>query len=151
MDPITSVFGQDTFAYRYRNAIFSNWPQTTAVRVMLLDSQGNESEWVQVDVGTAPAARNGCDEHRILDACPDAQACLDPDEDSRFECVDITAPTITSVKGYYDADNFLIGFEVDGVDPDLDVASLGLELLEEDNNRIASGTIRPSDVRRHRI
>ena len=33
-----------------------------------------------------------------------------------FECVDITAPTITSVKGYYDADSLLIGFGSDGVD-----------------------------------
>jgi hypothetical protein len=142
MNPIEPVFGQTTFAYRYRADVFENWPETTAVKVMLVDSQENQGEWVTVDIGEAPpASGDTCDQYRIMDRCLNGTACLDPDDDGQFSCVVVTAPTIRTVKGYYDVETLLIGFEVDGQDPDEDVSLLYLELLDAEGEGVASGTI----------
>ena len=141
MDPIDRVYGQTEFFYRYRASVFDNWPQTTSVRVQLTDNQGNESEWSQVDIRTAAPAVDRCDQHRISDVCPENTACLDSDGDGTFRCSPVTAPTIRTAKGYHDVENRLVGFEVDGIDPDQDVTALRVELLGPEEDTIATGEI----------
>ncbi|MBV71018.1 MAG: hypothetical protein CMH52_06660 [Myxococcales bacterium] len=141
MDPISSVFGETSFAYRYRNNAFENWPQTTSVRVMLVDSQANQTEWSEVDIRDAIIVEDRCDEFRITNACGEGSACLDPDADGVFRCSPVTAPTVRSAKGYYSSETRLIGFEIGGTDPDADVTALFIELLDESDERVASGEL----------
>jgi hypothetical protein len=153
MTPIDSVFGQTEFAYRYRADVFDSWPDAIFVRVMLVDGQSNESDWSQIDIRDATVAADRCDQFRILDACTEGRACLDPDDDGIFNCSLVTAPTIRTAKGYYDSESRLIGFEITGDDPDRDVTDMRIELIGADGMGIASGELAydrvtyPSDQR----
>ena len=141
MDPIDSVEGQEQFVYRYRASVFENWPETTSIRVALSDRQGNSSNWTEANIRNAIAVQNECDEHRIVNFCGEGTACLDPDENGTFTCSPITAPSVRSAKGYYDASTRLIGFEVGGIDPDRDVERVFVELLDANGDGIASGEL----------
>ncbi len=141
MTPILSLFGEENFQLLYRASGFSQWSQANAVQVALEDSQGNRTDFARAAIVEAPVAMEQCDQYRIVDSCPEGLACLDPDGDEQFSCVEIAPPTITRAKGYYDAESLLIGFEVSGSDPDNDVSALFLELLDAEGMRVASGNI----------
>lgn len=62
----------------------------------------------------------GCDGDRVMDRCPEATACRQ--DRQGFRCLDISAPTLTQARVFWEGRG-LLGLEVVGEDPDDDVVS----------------------------
>ena len=73
--------------------------------------------------------------------CGEGTACSDPDENGIFTCSPITAPSVRSAKGYYDASTGLIGFWKSAVLILTDVESVFVELLDANGEGVASSEL----------
>ena len=148
IQPSEPVYGQEEVVFKYRRPVLADYPQTTAVRLQLRDSRNNTSEWVRVELEAPPPAEAeaACDPDRILDNCVEGFACLDRDEDEAFTCSEVTAPTFVAGEAWHNPMASTLGVEAMGIDPDGDVVGAFLELIDDAEERIASGTFEFRDL-----
>jgi hypothetical protein len=104
------------------------------VTIALVDSMGNESEAVTVDIAPAPAVVEGmpCDEFRLTDACVEGTACRTDEgsEPATWSCQAIKAPELTAATAYYNAANGHIAVVFEGLDSEKDVDAPGITILD---------------------
>lgn len=135
--PSSPVHGQAEFTFR-TSADFATLLGMDVipdgVTVIALDSQGNESEPLDLPLVDAPELQPDgvCDAFRLLDHCPMGTACKDVVVPSMFTCTAITAPTLTSAVAHYNLDNGRISVELLGVDLEGDIDRPGITLLDEE-------------------
>lgn len=141
--PLEPTFGQREVRFRFSSNLLAGFPQTEAVQVRLLDAREHQSEPVTAEPSRpGPVAAGGaCDVARIRNVCAQGTACLDPTGAGEARCVAPTAPVLVRAKGAYDPETLLVGFLVDGVDPDRDATGMRLELLDADGDIAASGDV----------
>ncbi|MCK6576082.1 hypothetical protein L6V77_33935, partial [Myxococcota bacterium] len=141
LDAFDNPLGSENFVIGERLAIFANWPQTTAVRVRLLDSSGNVSPSATAQIAPVPVLNAGqlCDIRRLSNVCPEGQLCIDadgPEGAGRAVCAAPTAPTLDTVTVTSNPATATISLTYSGSDPDRDIEALAIVFLDRNGDVI---------------
>ena len=121
------------------------------VRLALLDSEGNTSEWVELELEWAPEIAEGgaCDPAGLDNTCVEGAICVVPaaaegaPDPLEGVCQIPSAPTLTGVEAFFNERTLAIGLRVEGADPDKDLASATLRLFDVDGDRVPSASDGP--------
>lgn len=105
----------------------NGFPQLSKMSFQLGDANGLWGETVESDIELTDVMRahgETCDPARVLDACPETDACADADADGEAVCETATAPTVTTSEGYYNGTTNGLGVRIIGTDPENNVAAI---------------------------
>ena len=110
-------------------AVYTNWPNTTAIRVRLKDGAGNVSVSTTAQIGAQPVRNAGqpCDPARALDLCALGLGCIDADGlagPAAPACAVNHAPVITAATITHNINTAAVSITVTGTDADRDVNRL---------------------------
>ena len=136
-----ALLGLQNFTGTSRLNIFASWPNTTAVRVRVLDYAGNVSESRTAQIINQPIvnANQPCDIQLVANACAVGTACLDPDGVAgvgRPLCGVPTAPTLLSATATYNPNTDTMAITYSGSDPDHDTSGLVIGFFDLQGNLI---------------
>jgi hypothetical protein len=141
LDAFDNPLGSENFVLGERLAIFATWPQTTAVRVRLVDYAGNVSPSSTAQIADVPVLNPGqlCDIRRISNVCPEGQLCIDadgPEGAGRALCAVPTAPVLDAVTATINPATATIALTYTGTDPDRDIEALAIVFLDRNGDVI---------------
>ncbi|MSP74275.1 MAG: hypothetical protein EXR76_19255 [Myxococcales bacterium] len=106
------------------------------------DALGLWSERADADTMVSDVVRmNGevCDPARTLDACPETDACIDPDMMMAFTCRVATTPVLVTSAAGKNADGKGFGIRLQGTDPENDVAFVRMTARDIDGEELFFG------------
>jgi hypothetical protein len=140
-EPVVPVFGESEFTARFRGDGLEFLPDAVGVRIRLFDSEGNESDPLNLQFQPLPEVQMGlaCDPTRTEDACPEGMACLDADQDGRGGCAEATAPVVDDLDFFRNPANRSLGLILDGRDPDNDVVGFSFIFVDGQGNTVPVG------------
>ena len=141
-----SVYGQESFEATRSSEEILQFGQIDGVRLAILDSEGNHSEWVELALEKAPEVDPGdaCDLAGLDNTCAIGAVCVRPPtaegepEPAVGVCQVPTRPAIASVEAYLNARTNAIGLRITGADPDRDVAGMTVRLFDAEGLRVPS-------------
>ena len=143
-EPITfnadpTVFGQRDFVQTFSGGL-PNILEVNGIRLVAIDSQGNESAPVDLSFADQPILGEGdaCDPRGVLNLCGDGLFC--PDVASPV-CTVANAPSVMTATFTYNPENSGLGFDIAGMDPDEDVVGFRIELFDADGASVLADVL----------
>ena len=143
-----SVYGQEAFQATRTSEEILRFGTIDGVRLAILDSEGNHSEWAELVVEEAPevAAGGACDLRGVDNTCELGAVCVNPPAAGGEPdpgavagvCKVPTRPSVIAVEAFLNARTQAIGLRVTGADPDGDIRGLSVRLFDAEGQRVPS-------------